>query len=160
MSNADFSSTHENTPCPETVASQRALGAFETYSLKGTGAVLVTGRAVGEKIASAVRTEAVKARLLLDCDRAIRTMHRHGVRRVRGCCEEEQHARAQTRECRDVRARRVAAQEAAQRRDTPGYLRSGSTKVPVPRCVHTENRCRFRRTPKMAARRVRSLAST
>ena len=37
---------------PETVASQRAPGAFETYSLKGTGAVLATGRAVGEKIAS------------------------------------------------------------------------------------------------------------
>jgi pyruvate,water dikinase len=37
---------------PETVVSQRAPGAFETYSLKGTGAVLATGRAVGEKIAS------------------------------------------------------------------------------------------------------------
>ena len=37
---------------PETVASQRAPGAFETYSLKGTGAVLAAGRAVGEKIAS------------------------------------------------------------------------------------------------------------
>ena len=37
---------------PETVASQRAPGAFETYSLKGTGTVLATGRAVGEKIAS------------------------------------------------------------------------------------------------------------
>src|SRR6516165_8365006 len=37
---------------PETVASQRAPGAFETYSLMRTGAVLATGRAVGEKIAS------------------------------------------------------------------------------------------------------------
>ena len=37
---------------PETVVSQRAPGAFATYSLKGTGAVLATGRAVGEKIAS------------------------------------------------------------------------------------------------------------
>jgi pyruvate,water dikinase len=35
---------------PETVASQRAA-AFETYSLKGRGAVLLAGRAVGEKIA-------------------------------------------------------------------------------------------------------------
>ena len=37
---------------PETVASQRAPGAFETYALKATGPVLATGRAVGEKIAS------------------------------------------------------------------------------------------------------------
>ncbi len=37
---------------PETVASQRTAGMFETYSLKGTGPVLATGRAVGEKIAS------------------------------------------------------------------------------------------------------------
>jgi pyruvate, water dikinase len=37
---------------PETVASQRQTGTFETYSLKGAGQVLVTGRAVGEKIAS------------------------------------------------------------------------------------------------------------
>ena len=37
---------------PETVASQRTADAFETYALKGTGPVLVTGRAVGEKIAS------------------------------------------------------------------------------------------------------------
>ena len=37
---------------PETVASRRAAGAFETYALKGTGAMLATGRAVGEKIAS------------------------------------------------------------------------------------------------------------
>ena len=37
---------------PETVASCRAPGAFETYTLKAGGPVLVTGRAVGEKIAS------------------------------------------------------------------------------------------------------------
>lgn len=36
---------------PETVASRRGATAFESYSLKGTGAVLATGRAVGEKIA-------------------------------------------------------------------------------------------------------------
>jgi pyruvate,water dikinase len=37
---------------PETVASRRPAGGFETYALRGTGPVLVTGRAVGEKIAS------------------------------------------------------------------------------------------------------------
>jgi pyruvate,water dikinase len=37
---------------PETVASQRAPDAFETYTLKATGPVLATGHAVGEKIAS------------------------------------------------------------------------------------------------------------
>jgi pyruvate,water dikinase len=37
---------------PETVASQRSPDVFETYNLKGHGSVLVTGRAVGEKIAS------------------------------------------------------------------------------------------------------------
>jgi len=37
---------------PETVASRREPGAFETYALKASGPVLVTGRAVGEKIAS------------------------------------------------------------------------------------------------------------
>ena len=37
---------------PETVASRRAADAFETYTLKSGGPVLVTGRAVGEKIAS------------------------------------------------------------------------------------------------------------
>jgi pyruvate,water dikinase len=37
---------------PETVASQRQAGMFETYALKGAGQVLATGRAVGEKIAS------------------------------------------------------------------------------------------------------------
>ena len=36
---------------PETVASQRSAEAFETYALTGTGPVLATGRAVGEKIA-------------------------------------------------------------------------------------------------------------
>lgn len=37
---------------PETVASQRSAEMFETYNLKGKGSVIVTGRAVGEKIAS------------------------------------------------------------------------------------------------------------
>jgi len=45
---------------PETVASQRAPNYFESYSLKGTGPVLVTGRAVGEKISSG------KVRLVTD----------------------------------------------------------------------------------------------
>lgn len=45
---------------PETVASQRATGVFDTYSLKGTGPVIVTGRAVGEKIATG------KARVISD----------------------------------------------------------------------------------------------
>ncbi len=44
---------------PETVASQRSAEGFETYALKGTGPVLATGRAVGEKIAAgAVRVVA------------------------------------------------------------------------------------------------------
>lgn len=37
---------------PETVASRRSAQAFETYSLKGSGTVLVNGRAVGEKVAT------------------------------------------------------------------------------------------------------------
>lgn len=37
---------------PETVASRKQAGAFETYTLKGSGQVLATGRAVGEKIAA------------------------------------------------------------------------------------------------------------
>ncbi|MDE2167197.1 MAG: phosphoenolpyruvate synthase [Alphaproteobacteria bacterium] len=37
---------------PETVASRRSADFFETYTLSGTGTVLATGRAVGEKIAS------------------------------------------------------------------------------------------------------------
>ena len=46
---------------PETVASQRRTDSFETYALKGTGPVLVSGRAVGEKIAAgAVRVVADK----------------------------------------------------------------------------------------------------
>ncbi len=36
---------------PETVASRRNLEAFETFALKETGPLLVTGRAIGEKIA-------------------------------------------------------------------------------------------------------------
>ncbi len=37
---------------PETVASRRSGDYFETYTLGGTGSVLVAGRAVGEKIAA------------------------------------------------------------------------------------------------------------
>lgn len=37
---------------PETVASRRRLEAFESFSLTGTAPVLVTGKAVGERIAS------------------------------------------------------------------------------------------------------------
>ena len=37
---------------PETAVSQRQAGTFESYALKATGPVLVSGRAVGEKIAS------------------------------------------------------------------------------------------------------------
>jgi pyruvate, water dikinase len=37
---------------PETVASQRSGDFYETYNLKGRGTTIVTGRAVGEKIAS------------------------------------------------------------------------------------------------------------
>jgi pyruvate,water dikinase len=37
---------------PETVASRRAAGAFETYRLKGRAPVLAAGKAVGEKIAT------------------------------------------------------------------------------------------------------------
>lgn len=37
---------------PETVASQRLPDVYETYNLRGSGTVIVTGRAVGEKIAS------------------------------------------------------------------------------------------------------------
>jgi pyruvate,water dikinase len=37
---------------PETVASQRSPDVYETYALKARGPVIVTGRAVGEKIAT------------------------------------------------------------------------------------------------------------
>lgn len=37
---------------PETVASQRSTTTLETYALKGTGALLLSGKAVGEKIGS------------------------------------------------------------------------------------------------------------
>ncbi|HEY8337716.1 MAG TPA: phosphoenolpyruvate synthase [Tardiphaga sp.] len=37
---------------PETVASQRSADFYETYNLKARGEVIVTGRAVGEKIAT------------------------------------------------------------------------------------------------------------
>ncbi|MBS0525743.1 MAG: phosphoenolpyruvate synthase [Proteobacteria bacterium] len=36
---------------PETVASRKVMGSFESYRLKDVGPVLLTGRAVGEKIA-------------------------------------------------------------------------------------------------------------
>jgi len=49
---------------PETVASRRAPTAFESYSLKGSGPVLVTGRAVGEKIAVGTTRIIVDAREL------------------------------------------------------------------------------------------------
>ncbi len=39
---------------PETVASRRAANTLQTYTIKGSGPVLVTGRAVGEKIATGV----------------------------------------------------------------------------------------------------------
>jgi pyruvate,water dikinase len=39
---------------PETAASQRAQGSFETYTLKSAGPVLVSGKAVGEKIAAGI----------------------------------------------------------------------------------------------------------
>ena len=37
---------------PETVASQRVAGSLQTYALKEKGTVLISGRAIGEKIAS------------------------------------------------------------------------------------------------------------
>ncbi len=53
---------------PETVASQRRTDSFETYALKGTGPVLVSGRAVGEKIAvGAVRVVADQEGLAAFC---------------------------------------------------------------------------------------------
>jgi len=39
---------------PETVASRRAVDRTESYSIKGSGPVLATGRAVGEKVASGI----------------------------------------------------------------------------------------------------------
>jgi pyruvate,water dikinase len=39
---------------PETVVSQRAPTALETYTLKGKGTVILSGKAVGEKIASGI----------------------------------------------------------------------------------------------------------
>ncbi|MGA8760035.1 MAG: phosphoenolpyruvate synthase, partial [Stellaceae bacterium] len=49
---------------PETVVSQRPAGMFESYTLKGTGRVLATGRAVGEKIASGTVRLVIDARSL------------------------------------------------------------------------------------------------
>jgi pyruvate,water dikinase len=50
---------------PETVASQASTEVFESYSLKGSGHILVTGKAVGEKVATGLvrviaRTEDLK----------------------------------------------------------------------------------------------------
>jgi pyruvate,water dikinase len=39
---------------PETVVSRRSAQTIQTYAIKGTGRVLVTGRAVGEKIATGI----------------------------------------------------------------------------------------------------------
>jgi len=47
---------------PETVASQRSPEVFEAYTLNGCGPVIVTGRAVGEKIASGRTRRIVTAR--------------------------------------------------------------------------------------------------
>ncbi len=47
---------------PETVASQRSPEVFEAYTLKGSGPVIITGRAVGEKIASGLTRRIVTAR--------------------------------------------------------------------------------------------------
>lgn len=49
---------------PETVASQRSPDVFEAYTLKGRGPVIVTGRAVGEKIASGRTRRIATARYL------------------------------------------------------------------------------------------------
>ena len=51
---------------PETVASQRAPTAFETFALASTGAVLVEGKAVGEKIAVGPVRVIASARQLAD----------------------------------------------------------------------------------------------
>ena len=50
---------------PETVASRRKTGVFESYSLKGSGVVLLTGRAVGEKVASGAVRHVTRAEDLL-----------------------------------------------------------------------------------------------
>ncbi len=39
---------------PETVASQKSLNAIETYTLRGSGKVLVSGKAVGERIGAGI----------------------------------------------------------------------------------------------------------
>ena len=51
---------------PETVVSQRAQGGFETFALEKAGTVLVSGRAVGEKIATGVARVINDARQLAD----------------------------------------------------------------------------------------------
>lgn len=50
---------------PETVASRRQTGTFESYSLKRSGVVLLTGRAVGEKVASGAVRRVTNAEDLL-----------------------------------------------------------------------------------------------
>ena len=47
---------------PETVASRRAAEILQTYAIKGTGPVLVTGRAVGEKVATGIARVVASAR--------------------------------------------------------------------------------------------------
>ena len=47
---------------PETVASRRATKTIERYAIKGSGKVLVTGRAVGEKIATGIARVVVSTR--------------------------------------------------------------------------------------------------
>ena len=51
---------------PETVASQRAPTAFETFALASTSAILVDGKAVGEKIAAGPVRVVASARQLAD----------------------------------------------------------------------------------------------
>lgn len=46
---------------PETVASQRSADFYETYNLKGRAPIIVSGRAVGEKIASG-RTRCIRSK--------------------------------------------------------------------------------------------------
>ncbi|MDA9432304.1 phosphoenolpyruvate synthase [Bradyrhizobium sp. CCBAU 51627] len=47
---------------PETVASRRSAGVYETYNLKAHGPAIVSGRAVGEKIASGRTRRVMTAR--------------------------------------------------------------------------------------------------
>lgn len=47
---------------PETVASRRAAETLQTYAIKGSAPVLVTGRAVGEKVATGIARVVASAR--------------------------------------------------------------------------------------------------